>query len=93
MVVSKLVLAVGLGFSQRPRFFLTWASLWGCLLGLPHSMTTRNECFKRQEVDTANTLRPGPRNCHGITSVIFSWSNNDKVCSDTSGGDVGLIMM
>lgn len=73
-MAGQLVLAVDLGFSQRPQFFLTQTSVWGCLPLLPQSMKTRNERFNRQEVDTANSLKPGPRNCHSMISVIFCCS-------------------
>lgn len=72
--VSVLVLA---WVQPETSVFLPWTSLWGCLLGLSYSMTIRNERFKRQEVATANSLRPGPRNC--ITSVVFCWSTSDKL--------------
>ena len=92
-MAGQSVLAVDLGFSQRPHFFLTQTSLWGCLPLLPQSMKTRNERFNRQEVDTANSLKPGPRNGHSMISVIFCCSDSDEVCSDTSAGDVSLIAM
>lgn len=41
---------------------------------LPRSMKTRNERFNWQEVDTANSLKPGPRNCHSMISVMFCCS-------------------
>lgn len=91
-MAGQSVLAVDVGFSQRTPF-LTQTSLWGCLPLLPQRMTTRNEHFNWQEVDTASSLKPGPRSCHNMISVIFCCSHSDKVCSDTNAGDVGLIAM
>lgn len=76
-MAGQSVLAVDVGFSQRTPF-LTQTSLWGCLPLLPQSMTTRNEHFNWQEVDTASSLKPGPRSCHNMISVIFCCSHSDK---------------
>ena len=38
------------------------------------AQSSKSKCFKREEIEVASLLRPGPRNRHSGTSAIFYWS-------------------
>lgn len=54
------------------------APLSVALFGFPHSLGSKNKYSKRQEVEVASLLRPGPRNCCSIISTAFYWSSSHR---------------